>query len=401
MSICDFVKKYYVSIHNLFESLVKDVDSDTIQSVIEELSLYIEKIQENNCYTEQQLFYIANEFLKEKAKLYPKYSLVYLCPGCLYLGEESILDINDDVLDCTVCKERLQNCKDNPIKNLYLCFSKHNKLGYRCVDCNRFMPKPLISETNIKCPYLDCLFTGDVSILKSMRHPSSKKNLSLCCLKQEKKIVNYSSESIYIKNIIEQQKNLLPYSKSTLVSKHNFLAYQAFENLLVKYPDIMVDYFLNNSRKGGVQSKAFQEYVYLLENSFPLIYFKNKKRFSINSLLDDNLCVFNGLSIFKGEVNNGVIKNNTSEFYIGGRKGAISKPFYIGKLIDVIDSTTQLSLLDNVIEYTFLQIKLLNIKNNTPVEVIHLRVPPHYQMGAMVYINRVRKKIINEILRTK
>ena len=36
-----------------------------------------------------------------------------------------------------------------------------------------------------------------------------------------------------------------------------------------------------------------------------------------------------------------------------------------------------------------------NVKPGTEVSVSHLRIPPHYQMGAMVYINRARKIIID------
>jgi hypothetical protein len=48
-----------------------------------------------------------------------------------------------------------------------------------------------------------------------------------------------------------------------------------------------------------------------------------------------------------------------------------------------------------VTEYTFSKIKVQDIVPGTEVIVTHLRVPPHYQMGGMVYVNRVRKKIID------
>jgi hypothetical protein len=88
------------------------------------------------------------------------------------------------------------------------------------------------------------------------------------------------------------------------------------------------------------------------------------------------------------------IKNNTQEFYIGNRKGAYAKPYYMGKLLSVINKDTKEPILNNVVEYSFNKIKLKNVPPGTKVIIKHLRVPPHYQMGGMVYVNRIRKKIV-------
>ncbi len=156
----------------------------------------------------------------------------------------------------------------------------------------------------------------------------------------------------------------------------------------------MVAYLAGNSRSGGFQAKTFQEYIRLLEESLPFTYNKGKKVFLINSLLDDKLNLFSGISVFEEIINDKlVIKNGTTEFYIGGRKGSIAKPYYIGKLLNVVDKNTKQSLMDKVVEYSFLRIKMKDVNLATPVIVTHLRVAPHYQMGGMVYVNRVRKKI--------
>jgi hypothetical protein len=45
-------------------------------------------------------------------------------------------------------------------------------------------------------------------------------------------------------------------------------------------------------------------------------------------------------------------------------------------------------------DYSFSKIRVQDIEPGTPVTVTHLRVPPHYQMGGMAYVNRIRKKIV-------
>lgn len=198
-------------------------------------------------------------------------------------------------------------------------------------------------------------------------------------------------------NIIENKKNNIPYLSSNLVAKQKYLCYQAIENLLNSQPENLIKYILG-SRSGGFQSKIFQEYIFLLEKSIPFTFSKCKKNYIVSSLLDEKLSLFDGISSFEGIIDDKLfIKNNTKEFYIGGRTGSISQPYYIGKILNILDKDTKLSLLDNLCEYSFLRIKMKNISPGTEVIVNHLRVPPHYQMGGMVYVNRVRKEIVDSI----
>ncbi len=82
--------------------------------------------------------------------------------------------------------------------------------------------------------------------------------------------------------------------------------------------------------------------------------------------------------------------------YIGSRKGSIAKPYYIGKLLSITDNKNKKPIIDFVKEYSFSKIKLKDISPGLDVTVSHLRIPPHYQMGGMVYINRIRKKIVDK-----
>lgn len=365
------------------------------------------------------LFYIANAFCKKKATPAIKKKTEYLCPGCLFLGKENLINFNK-LFHCEDCEAELKSTTDPKKVQFFRTFFKHNKNGYKCEDCERFIPHPIDEAPIVSCPYFDCCFVGGWSSLKRMHHPTSQSNpekLVLDISINSKQSIKDSLESEeidalsklemqediqnkikVIKEVIEFQNNNVPYSSSDFTVKHKSLCYQAFSNLLDKYPAEMVGYLLNSTRSGGFQHKAFQEYIRLLELSFPFSCKKNNKMYKVESLLDEHLALFDGISIFDEIVNERLqIKNNTTEFYIGGRKAAYTKPYYIGKLLSIFDKKTGSPLMGNVIEYSFSRIKMKDVAPGTAVVVTHLRVPPHYQMGGMVYVNRVRKKIVDRV----
>lgn len=201
-----------------------------------------------------------------------------------------------------------------------------------------------------------------------------------------------------LKNTILSQINSLHYMGTNITRTHNICVCQAFLNLIDRQPEEMVAYMTTSKHHNGFQHKIFQEYIFLLENKLPFSFKKNDEIFKVNSLLDENLNLFYGISTFESTVSEqGDVKNETKEFYIGGRKATYCKPYYIGKLLDIIDIDKSNSIMNNVKEYSFSKIKLNNIVSQTKVRVSHLRVPPHYQMGGMVYVNRMRQQIVNQM----
>jgi len=364
------------------------------------------------------LFYIANAHCKKIAKPIIKQKIEYICPGCVFLGKEYSALNFDRFFKCEECEDELKNSSDPKRSSFFKVFSRHNKSGYHCTDCQRFIPHPLDNVSTVACPYFDCLFVGSVASLSKMHHPTSKSNpeklildiaqvggSSLkdnivsqeCDAHQQLELAEELQDKVNsLKDIIETQSNNVPYSSSDATIRHKQYVYQAFSNLLKEYPEEMVGYLLNSSdSRMGFQHKVFQEYIRILEAAFPFAITKNKKIHKIDNLLDNNLCLFDGISIFDSLVTDKLsIKNGTKEFYIGGRKSTYAKPFYIGKLLNVIQRETKAPLLHLVKDYSFSKIRLHDIVPGTPVTVTHLRVPPHYQMGGMVYVNRVRKKIV-------
>jgi len=363
------------------------------------------------------LFYIVNAVAKKKAAPQVKKITEYLCPGCLFLGKENLTTMVNKLFRCDDCEGELKATTDPKKVLFFRTFFKHNKAGYHCGECSRFIPHPLDEAPIISCPYYDCCFVGSWSSLGRMHHPTSQSNAEVVTLdaslkngstfkdmvasegpdaqvqmENEEDLINKVS---ILRNVIDSQSNSVSYSSSDFTIKHKHLVYEAFANLLKKYPQDIVDYLFNGSYN-GFQHRVFQEYIRLLECSLPFSFKKAGEMQIVSSLLDNNLNLFDGISVFNGAVNDKMsIKNETKEFYIGGRKGTIAKPFYIGKLLSVADAKTKDPLNDHVVGYSFSKIKMRDIVPGTEVVVSHLRVPPHYQMGGMVYVNRIRKKIVD------
>lgn len=408
--------KSILSVHNYY---LKNNNQLSFQALQEELKEELKTgsisffnknrpIKELDAY----LFYIVNSYCKKK-KIKEKRKKEYACPGCLFLGKETIIYYNH-IFRCDECEDKYKNSVDSKWIIFYDSFRKHSKSGFKCSKCKKFIPESLVINDIIKCPYHNCDFSGNHYSLKRMHHPTLESYISHVSYDSlnNQDLLNASTEDSLLKienkekilhditlirEIINTQNNSASYSSSNITVKHKQLVYSAFLKLLDESPEEMVDYLLYNSRSGGFQHKLFQEYIQGLEKSLPFFIIKNKKLIKVSALLDDNLSLFDGISIFDGIVKDNLeIKNNTQEFYIGNRTGSYTKPYYIGKLLNIINKDSKESIIDHVASYSFNKIKLKNISPGTLVTVTHLRVIPHYQMGGMVYINRIRKKIIDK-----
>jgi len=420
-----FLKEREVSIATLHRVHFKNDNQLSLRALREELK---EELKTgcvtfiNNNYPMDELndylFYIANAFCKKTALPPVKHITEYICPGCVYLDKDYSIIPFDKLFKCDECKSELKANELDPQKALFFkTFACHNKGGYRCSGCERFIPQPLDNSSTILCPYFDCFFAGQVSDLHKMHHPTSKYNPEKLILDSPQehglslKDKLSSSDDVLaqlefaedlqdkinvLQDIIESQHNSIAYGSSDSTVKQKQCVYQAFSNLLSKFPVEMSAYLFNDTDNHmGFQHRVFQEFIRLLEGSLPFIFTKNKEIYKVDSLLSEELSLFDGQSVFNSIVNDKlIIKNETKEFYIGGRKAAYTKPYYIGKLLSVIHRDTKLSLAKNVKDYSFSRIRMQDVKVGTPVTVEHFRIPPHYQMGGMVYVNRIRKKIV-------
>ncbi len=323
----------------------------------------------------------------------------YLCPGCLFHGNNEYCFIKNNILYCLKCTEKSSySYNDDKSKKFYHTFMKHAKSGYRCLDCKRFIPHPHDYSIKLICPYFDCYSVIDFASAKKMHHPKSliadaDADADACTPihtpEHNKSLINIDNDLLKIYNAIIYCKNMTIYNSHDFTFKLKYLSYESIENIFNKNPDKLCKYLLYNSRSGGFQHKFFQEFIRIIELSLPILFKKKNSFVRIESILDLNL--FDGLSTFVTEINDNMqIKNATDESYM-------SKPYYIGKLLSINDSESGQSLIDKVTEYSFSKIKMINVKPNTRVIVRHLRIPPHYQTGGMSYINRARQNIINYV----
>ncbi len=319
----------------------------------------------------------------------------FVCPGCKFLGEESILKFTK-VFTCKICSVKQETAADPKEKRLRKLFAVHYKKGYKCEGCKRFLPNPLCG-TAISCPYYDCHFVGVFTDLKSMMHPTSKLDVSIEALLKKDSVVSEEGNLGLLLETIEEELNRVHYVSYTATIIHKISVCQAFLNLTKRMPQEMVSYLVLGKKNSSLQSKLFQEYISVLEGKLPFTYKRGTDVIKVDSLLDENLSLFDGISSFETTVNSKrEIKNQTKEFYIGGRTGFHSKPFYIGKILDVVAESGE-SVLPDIKEYSFLRILMKNTAPGTKVTVSHLRVPPHYQMGGMAHLNRIRKNIVDSI----
>jgi hypothetical protein len=342
---------------------------------------------------------------------------VYVCPGCKYYSKLEILKQTGKKLSCNICQNALVSVKEKWKETFYSTFAEHNRRGFKCPECNNFIPDTDYSL--VSCPYPNCIFVGNVLDLKISRHPFIKANLEIPVLNDREPgkwatagfdniksfdaeivVKNQISEYLQIlNNCIDEQMKLIEWrsNNSTIVNK--ICMYNAFKSMIDKYPEEMISYLVLLNTNVRIQHKIFQEFVRLLEEKIPFSYKKIGKIYEVKSLFDENLCIFDGISEFNAVVNDKhEIPNLIKEIYVGGRKGSYCKPYYIGKLLDVIDIVSYEKLMPFVKEYSFFKIRMdENITPGREVFVRCGRICPHYQMQGMTYLNRIRRAIVDRV----
>lgn len=365
---------------------------------------------------------------------------VPICPACRVYKQKEFLTSSNQVLRCNSCSitidviENDLKKEEDPIQtnyllgrlNLHKIFMVHTRRGFRCPDCTRFMPYSYVDQYGVSCPYSSCGWFGIKSELELMAHPtglSSRNHLSLnanlsedvgrdiwqdrlesndlCAEDTINARETFKKEYDTLKYVIELQMKRAEKSVSVR-SFQKVLMYQAYINILNKYPEDMVSYLVHVKHISGnspIQARIFQEYVKQVENNLPFSILKGKDEIEIYSLQDPNLNLFLGISEFEAEVREDYsIPNNTKEKYIGSNKLKNYGPCFIGMLIDVIDLSTDKSIKESVIDHTFVKVNMNPvISPGTRVKIVHFRTFSHYEMGSLVILQRIRKSIVSSM----
>lgn len=368
-----------------------------------------------------------------------------VCPACKFLNKREFLTQFGDLWKCSECSGELERAekeikklkeslKDNNLLsiiesrlNLFKCFFVHSRKGYRCPDCERFIPESCNGPHGIICPYPDCIYFGDIKSLDVMMHPvalTQRNNLSLQIslnsdgsdgasiqdifksdsIDADVQIEfsqNFNHEFELLSSTIEKQLTFVKRNNSSATMLQKVLMYEAYQNMLKKHPEDMVSYLVHRKQNSDfpIQAKIFQEYVRLMQNALPCTIKKGKKEYEIVSLMDPNISLFEGISEFDAVVKSDLtIPNNTVETYTGGRKFKDYGPCFIGLIIDIIDNESGKSIRNEVVDYSFVKIRVSdNVLPGTSVKVKHYRIPSHYEMKSLVYLQRVRKKIVDKV----
>ena len=359
-----------------------------------------------------------------------------VCPGCKVLGEREFLIYEGALLRCARCakeSDRLESKKTRSDKDEFeyrirRVFSIHSRKGHRCPGCERFIPESFVKSSGtsrVSCPYDTCTWFGVSSELEIMGHPLGQSsgstvslnapisNQKLCTgtdlefmdtidardispdirIEQEQ---NYNNELKIATSVISTQKSRLEKQPRAKIIK-KYLMYQAFETLLEQDPAGMINYLIHGKSLGErpIQSLIFQKYIQLIEDCIPFNIITNEGKVEIYSLLDSELNLFLGMSEFQAHVReSGFVSNNTHEIYVGSK---CNGPCFIGWLCDIRDENN-VSKLSDVEYYTFSNIKMKQtVPQNTLLTVIHFRIAPHYEMGCLVNLQRVRRKVVDSI----
>lgn len=434
-----FLKERHSFIYNLCNKVYGDVNDVALAAFKESLkndskNALITLINKGNVLERNNVVaYLTSSAKNSAIKLYQNQkNIVYVCPACKYFGSEQECYYKEKYLHCSVCeKESFDQTEPEKIA-FFKIFSKHTSKGYGCLDCGRFIPKSVSQSGIVSCPYPDCFFSGKVSELNKAKHPVGRKKIKhvsidnpvanntgktsndnlkseasgyIDQLKNDNQVSNLeikekiTNQMKVLLQTIEEQKTAVAFKSNDSTRLLKTTMYNAYLNVINQYPDDMIGYLVHQRRNNGYQYRIFQEFVKLLEEQIPFSFLKNGKNYTITSLLDPALSIFAGENSFVSTIDSQhIIENETKELYIGSRKGSYCKPFYIGKVVDVIDQSNGQSLLDQINHYTFFKICMKNtVSVGTKVSVQHLMIPPHYQMGGMVYLNRIRRAIVDRV----
>lgn len=417
-------------------------------------SKYWKDNRDLNSYLLTSLNRLANRIHWDDS-IYIKKNYQPVCPGCKFIGNKEFLINENKLFRCNLCTKELERLPEEIIyiKNkidktdteynsiaifesrirIHSIFALHSKIGYKCLECKGFIPESANGIYGISCPYSDCGFFGKLDDLQKISHPvalryqhtisvqEKSRNESLSNSLREKCTLenvlasNSISQDIQISIqedikhefeianlVINEQIQSVKLMNSSKTMMQKLLMYEAYQNMLRDFPAEMISYLVYRKQISdfSVQSKIFQEYVRLIENVLPFDIVQGNDIYSITSLLDKNIKLFLGLSEYEAKVQfNYVIPNHTKESYTGGNKFKFYGPCFIGLLIDIIDLNTGLTIKNSVLDYTFNQIniKRKEIAIGTPVSVKHYRIASHYELGTMVILQRIRKRLVDSI----
>lgn len=385
-----------------------------------------------------------------------KYQIKYCCHLCRSLFGDVIFVVSQNKkYHCYKCEEKLSLTIEelqNPClsdtakfaleesKRLFQIYANHSKMGTKCPSCKWWIPNSYLDDfSNIfECPNPNCQFIERTSLMsfKEHAHPTAMNFVvneqdSLDELIQNKNSDSNTSKLDLISStpfgideyldLSEIEKEKSKWIKESLDEEESFVLrsdptnnktkiftlsmIKAFRTILERKEIEMISYLFDkelsrSNLKGSKNSffpqpLIFQEYCDLILDNLPLTFVQNKKEYLISDYFNPNLNLFLGISSFEEEVTEHfTIKNKTEEKYFGEEDGKDYGKCFLGKIIDIIDLSSNESILSDLESYSFSVINLSEeIAPGTMVRVSHLRIAPSYTLGSLKILQVICSKI--------
>lgn len=362
---------------------------------------------------------------KDKGEQFKKN--VHICLICKEENDETELLVKEkNEFVCLICKDKIKSNLVPSYKiDFYNKLYKHSASGVCCPICKKFVPKSLYTNGFYCCPYEDCKYVFREA--NKMKHPSVfvyDKTISLQKQNSDNRSVadtisiddeyadsllikeqSFERKFGIIKSIIETQQRILENTKKIPIKD---CMYKAFMDTLMQYPEDMSDYIIygKNISEIPIQSAIFQNFITRLEQLLPLTVYVKGDEININYITDPAL---NSLIEEKSFVN--FVDNNYSvRIRIDKQieedieiQDTVNDAF-IGKLIKITTAVgdDKIDLMPYVLNYNFRTIIFKNckeIQKGMDVYVRYYSVYPSYSAGAMTYVQRVKKKISDSVIK--
>ena len=345
-----------------------------------------------------------------------------ICPACRVNGEKNLLTSEKTLWRCSVCTEKKASVSFS-LQSFYSSFALHSRSGYLCPECYNFIPRSLVKNNQVTCPFPSCCFSGPILTLNRTTHPvtirfhdtisfdmgndkqpifidhnSSLSEAHVLLQDSSKKELNLLREVIFSAMDFTERQNL----PATKLQKTLF--YRAFWDLTQESPEEMIAYLVHNKTSFDfpLQSRIFQKFLFHLENFLPYsCVIGNGQKKEIVSLFDEHLSLFDGESSFCGIVQKDhSVPNLTSEHYLSDNLKDYGS-YFLGKIVELKDANG-LDLLPEMENNSFVKIQLSqNVSPGTKIFVRHYRLIPHYTMGILIYLQKIRKHLGEVLARKK
>jgi hypothetical protein len=206
-----------------------------------------------------------------------------------------------------------------------------------------------------------------------------------------------SDEFNVLKSVMQDQIDLIKKMNSPATMMQKLLMYEAYSQVLREFPKETFAYLVHRKciAEHSIQASVFQEYVKLIEDYLPCTLVSAGKTYEIVSLTDPMLLLFAGVSEFTTTVRyDGSIPNETKEHYFGSKNLKDYGPNFFGKIISLTSGENDVT--KYIIRHDFNTISTY-LPPGEIVTVKHYCMPSHYEIGALAYLQRIRKKIVDKV----